>query len=82
MGGAAPTGPWLTGKHLGGEGLANLEGAILQRADLRDTGLQEAILWGAGLQGAKGLTQEQLEQARGDETTKLPEHPERPKSWI
>ncbi len=60
---------------------ANLSGADLSRTNLRGTNLLSADLSGADLSGAEGLTQEQLKQAIGDETTKLPEGLERPKSW-
>jgi hypothetical protein len=56
---------------------AYLEGTNLQGADLSDANLGEADLRAANLQGAKlldvrGLTQEQLNQACGDEKTMLP----------
>jgi uncharacterized protein YjbI with pentapeptide repeats len=54
----------------------DLQGAILKGAILEDTNLQ-----GADLRGAQDLTQEQIEQAEGDESTKLPENLRRPKSW-
>ena len=62
---------------------ANLEGAFLgganlQGADLRSANLQGAVLSGANLSGAnlltaRYLTQEQLDQACGNEQTKLPD---------
>jgi hypothetical protein len=57
---------------------ADLRGAKLQRADLRDANLQRANLSGANLSGAKlteaeHLTQQQLDEACGDEETKLSE---------
>jgi hypothetical protein len=76
---------------------ADLQRALLQGADLREkadlreanlvganlTGanLTGANLTGANLTGAESLTQEQLQQASGDEDTKLLEGLERPKSW-
>ncbi len=61
---------------------ANLFGANLQEAKLGGANLQGANLWGANLQGADlrvadltnttDLTQEQLDQACGNEETKLP----------
>lgn len=53
---------------------ADLSGADLSRADLYGTNLQ-----GADLLGIDGLTQEQLEEAFGDENTTLREGFERPK---
>src|SRR5215208_5616278 len=53
----------------------------LVRLDLHNTNLQRANLQGADLQEVNGLTQEQLEQATGDEATKLPKDFEMPKSW-
>lgn len=46
----------------------NLEGADLSGADLSG-----ALLGGVDLRGTKGLTQRQLEQAIGDQTTRLPD---------
>jgi uncharacterized protein YjbI with pentapeptide repeats len=61
---------------------ANLSGADLRGADLSGTDLSGAILRGANLfaanlsranlRGAEGLTQEQLDLANGDESTRLP----------
>jgi uncharacterized protein YjbI with pentapeptide repeats len=52
---------------------ANLSGAILSGARLTSTELNNARLDGADLSGAKDLTQTQLDQACGNEKTKLPE---------
>ncbi len=52
---------------------ANLGSANLQGANLLGANLQEADLSGANLTEAKELTQLQLDQACGDEETKLPE---------
>ena len=70
---------------------ARLDGAHLERADLtganltnaRLTGatLGSAIICGAGLGNAIGLTQEQVESARGDDRTVLPMSLRRPESW-
>lgn len=65
---------------------ANLTGARLREADLRLAWLDQAILsgaWlgGADLTGAKGLTQAQVDVARGNEETRLPEGLVRPTSW-
>jgi len=64
--------------HLGG---ANLQGANLQGANLQGANLQGANLQGADLRYAKGLTQDQIEQAIGDNYTTLPKGIDRPKSW-
>jgi hypothetical protein len=59
---------------------ADLRGANLIRADLRGAVLVDADLRGADLRGALGLAQGQLEWARGDGETKLPEGLVRPES--
>ncbi len=51
--------------HLGG---ADLQGAILTGANLQGANLQ-----GANLTKAKSLTREQLDEACGDDKTKLPD---------
>ena len=63
---------------------ANLQGAVLERANLQGANLQGASLWGAilggaNLQGASltqamGLTGKQLDEACGDDKTKLPDY--------
>lgn len=60
---------------------ANFEGASFKGADLQGAKLQRANFSGADLVEVKGLTQEQLEQAFGDATIKLPAGLEMPKSW-
>ena len=70
---------------------ANLDGADLCRADLsgadlRDASLVSAFLkradlTGADLSSAHGLTDAQLRDAIGDESTKLPENLARPEGW-
>ena len=67
---------------------AGVRGGDLRLADLREADLQGADLRGAGLREplriggeSYGITQEQLEQATGDETTKLPDHLKRPAHW-
>jgi uncharacterized protein YjbI with pentapeptide repeats len=52
---------------------ANLNGANLRGAKLRGAGLRGADLSGADLSGADGVTQEQLDEACGDNKTQLPE---------
>jgi len=62
---------------------ANLSGANLSRADL--TGAQlfslRPDLRNANLSETTNLTQKQIEQATGNEQTKLPEHLKPPASW-
>jgi uncharacterized protein YjbI with pentapeptide repeats len=67
-------------------GYADLRGANLSDADLRGANLRGANLSGSYLRGANlkmtsGLTQEQLEQAFGDETTQLPTGLRPPAYW-
>lgn len=66
--------------------LAKLQAANLQRANLVGAHLEEADLEGADLGGAhleevSGLTQGQLEQAFGNEHTRLPDYLRRPEGW-
>jgi hypothetical protein len=75
---------------------ADLSGAVLEGADLSGARLYEADLSGAHLEGADlsgavldgvdlqkayGLTQAQLNTARGDANTQLPDGLRRPASW-
>jgi hypothetical protein len=60
---------------------AYLRAARLEEANLREAHLERADLGEAHLEGVWLLTEEQLEQAIGDETTKLPEGLKRPSSW-
>ena len=62
----------------------HLEGAVLWKAHLEEAVLEGAYLHGANLLGVEGLTMDQLEQAIGDETTRLPEGKglRMPKSWL
>ncbi|MBV8231897.1 MAG: pentapeptide repeat-containing protein [Planctomycetaceae bacterium] len=57
-------------------------GADLRGADLRGADLRGADLRGADLRGARNLTQGQLESARGDVATRLPEGLVRPAALI
>jgi len=77
------TGAFLTGADLTGAFLtgADLTGANLTGANLTGADLTGANLTGANLIRATGITQEQLEQAIGDATTKLPEGFTSPASW-
>jgi uncharacterized protein YjbI with pentapeptide repeats len=71
---------------------ANLSGAVLRGADLSRADLSGANLSGAAvgladlsgaiLSGAEDLTQEQLEEANGDESTRLPSELKPPSHWI
>lgn len=61
---------------------ADLSGADLRGADLRVADLRGADLSGADLRGCLFVTQTQLEGARGDRRTRLPEVLTRPDSWL
>lgn len=73
----------LAGSNLRGALLvaARLEGADLRWADLVGADLRDADLCGANLTGALFLTQPQLEAARGDGATGLPDGLARPSHW-
>lgn len=77
------SGTTLSGATLGDAILsgANLSGAALNDAKLGDANLSGANLGGADLSGAKQLTQEQVDSAIGDNTTKLPDHLHYPEHW-
>ena len=86
-------GAQLVDANLIGANLAStrLNGATLTFADLSDADLSEADLvgadlnctnlTGANLSGAEGLTQEQIQEAIGNQTTKLPDNLQRPEAW-
>jgi uncharacterized protein YjbI with pentapeptide repeats len=61
---------------------AYLIGAHLVSANLTEADLTGTKLRGADLQGTVGLTQEQLEGAVGDRTTRLPDHLRFPEAWM
>lgn len=65
----------LWGANLQRTGLegANLRRAGFAQADMREARLFEADVRGALLQGALNLTQEQIEEALGDQSTSLPD---------
>jgi hypothetical protein len=65
---------WLQG--------ANLSGANLSGADLSGASFAGADLTDADLSGALNLTQAQMNEAQGDENTRLPERLNRPDHWI
>ncbi|MFF8828112.1 pentapeptide repeat-containing protein [Streptomyces sp. NPDC015131] len=81
--GARLTGADLRGATLRGAYLiaADLTGADLRQADLLGADLRDARLAGADLTGALFLTQPQLNAARGDARTTLPERLTRPAHW-
>jgi uncharacterized protein YjbI with pentapeptide repeats len=60
---------------------ANLYHAYLDNVDLSDTTLSGADLTHTNLQTATGLTQEQIDEAEGDERTQLPDDLQRPDNW-
>ena len=64
-------GAFLLGTNFQG---ADLDSANLQGADLRGANLQGARLAGTHLTEAKGLTWEQLDEACGNDKTKLPKY--------
>ena len=59
----------------------NLYGANLSRAEFFGAILEGAGVHGANLSKAVNLTQAQVDSARGDDTTTLPEGVVRPKHW-
>jgi len=60
---------------------ADLVHAYLANADLSGATLSDADLNHAELQTATGLTQEQIDEAKGDERTQLPDGLQRPANW-
>ncbi|MFE6504642.1 pentapeptide repeat-containing protein [Kitasatospora sp. NPDC057738] len=81
--GARLRGADLRGANLRGALLvaADLSGADLRLADLVGADLRDADLAGADLGTALFLTQAQLNAARGDATTRLPDGLTRPAHW-
>jgi hypothetical protein len=73
LSGAIPEGADLSGARLDE---ADLSGAHLEGADLSG-----AVLDGVDLRKANGLTQAQLDIARGNASTRLPDGLRRPASW-
>jgi len=73
----------LTGASLRGALLvaARLDGADLRWADLVGADLRDADLSGADLSGVLFLTQSQLDAARGDASTVLPDGLTQPRHW-
>ncbi|SHN43462.1 pentapeptide repeat-containing protein [Cryptosporangium aurantiacum] len=78
LAGAALRGADLRGAYLIG---AALRGADLRQADLLGADLRDADLSGANLTGALYLVPAQLAAARGDRTTRIPAHLDRPSHW-
>jgi|SRR5215208_96451 len=78
LGGATLIGAQLRNARLCG---ADLRDVDLRNANLRGADLRGTKLKGADLSGVRNLTQEQIEQAIGDQGTKLPDYLRRPKSW-
>jgi len=68
----------LRGAHLEG---ADLRGAILKGADVAGTHLRRARAQGTDLSEVVNLTQPELEQVNGDETTLIPSHLRKPEWW-
>ena len=60
---------------------AHLNKANLQKANFSEAKLQGATLFGADLRGAINLKQQQLKQASGDHTTRLPDGVQAPAHW-
>ena len=88
LSGADLRGATLTGANVSDTYMmgADLRGAVLLGAKVIDADLEGAVLRGAilrwaDLSGAKNLPQEQIDQANGDGTTKLPDHLQRPTHW-
>ncbi|WP_420036277.1 pentapeptide repeat-containing protein [Streptomyces sp. cg28] len=73
----------LRGANLRGALLvaADLTGADLRAADLIGADLRDARIEGADLRGALFLTQAQLNAARGDAATRIPQDLDRPEHW-
>jgi uncharacterized protein YjbI with pentapeptide repeats len=73
----------LTGAKLTEASLwqAKLTEANLSGVDLTDVNLKWTRLYGADLSRTTNLTQKQIEEAFGDEQTKLPERLKRPADW-
>lgn len=83
LAGADLSGMNLSGANFRGAVLiaADLSGSILAGAELIGADLRDAKLFGADLHEALYLTQAQVNSAKGDMETKLPEGLERPVHW-
>lgn len=60
---------------------ADLSDVPLDRANLRRASLKGATLYGAKMSSAGNLNQVQVDSAKGDSTTELPEDIDRPAHW-
>ena len=60
----------------------DLRWATLVGAEFRGADLTGSNLCGADLRDAINITQEQLDEAKGDEMTRLPEGMQRPEHWL
>jgi uncharacterized protein YjbI with pentapeptide repeats len=60
---------------------ADLSDADLSEANLVGADLNCTNLTGANLSDAEGLIQEQIQEAIGNQTTKLPDNLQRPEAW-
>ena len=60
---------------------ANLNHAWLSQVDFSGANLSGADLGHVDLRDDKGLTQEQIDEAKGDGRTRLPDHLQRPANW-
>jgi hypothetical protein len=83
LAGADLSGARLWGVNLSGALLlrANLSGAHFLRARLAGAELMQADVTEADLSGSAGLTQNQLDETIGDETTQLADELETPAAW-
>jgi uncharacterized protein YjbI with pentapeptide repeats len=79
----SPKGSDVSHAHLVNTDLRNadLSDANLEHSYLSNVALSGATLSGANLQTATGLTQEQIDEAIGDERTLLPDDLQRPANW-
>lgn len=82
--GARLVGADLTHARLDGARLigADLTDALLDQADLGGALLDQAVLFGADLSDTRNLTLDQLEEAFGDASTRVPGNLLAPESWF
>ncbi len=60
---------------------ATLYHSYLENVDLSGANLSDADLSNVDLRNDTGLTQEQIDEAKGDERTLLPDDLQRPENW-
>ncbi|MBC6435398.1 pentapeptide repeat-containing protein, partial [Nostoc sp. HG1] len=72
---------WMVKLHEANFSSANLQKANFSSANLQGAYFYEANLQGADLSGAENLEQQQIESAKGDRTTILPENLQLPEHW-